>query len=325
MTSTQTTNPNPFALLGEEVTAGKLLTDQMAEAGADFPAQRRHLAAVTLNPDGTIDIDSAILAEEIAIVRTDEDTVLGIHSPKYTFQPFMEVARIAQEIVELRGDEGAKITNIGTYDGGRKFFVNMFMGEFAVDPMGIDDRFISSITGFSSHDASLANLFREGELRLACNNMLGMIRAGQFGLGYRIKHTKHMPERVVHAVAAITQHDDGLKTFKAEANQMQQISFGLDRVEALVDAMYPVDPDSKRAVTLGTARKEAIVRLFEGPSCAGKVGKTGWAAYNAVTEYIDHYRPDNTTEERAVLSITPGGHVERKKQEAGRRVLALAA
>lgn len=57
---------------------------------------------------------------------------------------------------------------------------------------------------------------------------------------------------------------------------------------------------------------------------AGAVGRTGWAAYNAVTEYVDHHRPRVSDRARAMQAIDPGSAPSKIKAKAADRILALA-
>jgi phage/plasmid-like protein (TIGR03299 family) len=319
--STITMNPNPFALLGEDVKDTTGLEPKMKAGGADFECRVRPTFTTIEDADGN---EVVIESSKVAVVRLDTQTILGEHSAKYRYQPFSEVAKIAQEIVDLRGAQGAEITTIGTFDGGRKLFINIFMGEQAIDPFGVNDVFHPFITGFSSHDASLPNIFREGNIRLACNNMLTMIRDGKHSLEYCIKHTKHMVERIVHATRSLVQADEALETYVTQAETLQRVQVSLNKVDRLITQLYGV-PEGKRGETIAKARRDTIVEIFEGPTCVGALGSTGWAAYNALTEYVDHHRPDNTTEERAVLSLTPNSWADKFKRTAGVATLALAA
>ena len=67
---------------------------------------------------------------------------------------------------------------------------------------------------------------------------------------------------------------------------------------------------------------ETIKTIYTGPKNAGAVGNNGWAAWNAVVEYLDHHR-DGTPEERALTSMDETSWVTKRKLAAQQAVLSL--
>jgi hypothetical protein len=63
--------------------------------------------------------------------------------------------------------------------------------------------------------------------------------------------------------------------------------------------------------------------LFLSDKNAGGYGFNGWSAYNAVGEYLDHYR-EAPAKDRAMSSMDLNSWVSKKKLEAQSRILALA-
>jgi hypothetical protein len=63
--------------------------------------------------------------------------------------------------------------------------------------------------------------------------------------------------------------------------------------------------------------------LYVNDKNAGGYGFNGWSVYNAIGEYLDHYR-DAKPEERAIASMDYNSWVTRKKAEAQSLVLSLA-
>jgi hypothetical protein len=62
--------------------------------------------------------------------------------------------------------------------------------------------------------------------------------------------------------------------------------------------------------------------LYDNERNAGGFGYTGWSAYNAIVEYLDHYR-DADGDERALASMSTTSIVTQKKNTAQAFILAL--
>jgi hypothetical protein len=109
------------------------------------------------------------------------------------------------------------------------------------------------------------------------------------------------------------------------ANEMLTISMSAGRFDRVIDSVMPeseADTEKKRA-----NRDDAVASIkgiYAGPKNVGKVGENGWAAWNAIVEYYDHFRPAKNEEERALTSMDDSSWVTRKKLLAQEKVLSLA-
>ena len=72
------------------------------------------------------------------------------------------------------------------------------------------------------------------------------------------------------------------------------------------------------------------VKLFVSSPTVTPIGGTHWAAFNAVTEFVDHVAPSEAhaplgaaAHTRAVRTVTPGSTVQTLKAEAFRMLQAL--
>ena len=109
------------------------------------------------------------------------------------------------------------------------------------------------------------------------------------------------------------------------ANEMLSIPMTAGKFDRVIDSVMPIaeaDTDRKKA-----NRDEAVALIkgiYAGPKNVGKVGDNGWAAWNAIVEYYDHFRPANDDMERALTSMDDNSWVTRKKLTAQTAVLSLA-
>ncbi len=326
MTTNTVTNPNPFTTVGSQVTGETDLQKMLDAAGAGFRAIK--LPSQSTIPSGDPNVAGFVVESDEAcnIVRLDSREIIGSHGAKYHLQQYMETMRVAQEIVDLRKASGADaaIECVGTFDNGRKFFVNVSLGELIIDPQGIADKLGSHISGYSSHDGVLANFWREGNIRFWCNNVLPVLRdKGKIALGYYVKHTKNMPTRAEQAVSALLNGTGAMDLMHMQITNMLKVAATSATVKRMSEDIWsPPKADDKRSTTMAENRLDQIQDLFA--TEVNRVGSNGWAMYNAFTEWKDHFSTGGV-EKRALASVMPFSNVEDFKQDVGARVLALAA
>jgi len=99
-----------------------------------------------------------------------------------------------------------------------------------------------------------------------------------------------------------------------------------DKSRNLDKIINTVFPSQKGETDRQKTNREEIISVVRGlyPSAknAGGYGYNGWAAYNTIAEYFDHYR-DAKPEERAMSSMDPNSWVTKKKHEAQSAILSL--
>lgn len=144
----------------------------------------------------------------------------------------------------------------------------------------------------NSHDGTSSVFVKFTPVRVVCKNTLTM--ALNSGPALRITHTREIERRLEDArrnLKLINTHYDRLeRTFKG----FTATPMDLKRLNQFVAEVYPEPkPDTKTrdaAMRRMILDRNAVTRLFEhgrGNDLPGVAG-TLWAAYNAVTEYVDH-------------------------------------
>lgn len=301
------TRIDPYSLTGMEVKGLDDLDEILAAGGADFTAVS--LQPEVLTPEGIIKVPVQ------AILRDDDYSVVGVHKPGYNVIQYRQVAEIGLEAVNLRPEDNA-ISHVGVMKDGGQFYINIDLGTLVLDPNGIADKIERFLTVFSSHDGTLPVLLVPGNIRLACTNQLPSVRAKARSHGFVAKHTKNVLDKLSLAKQALGMADAAEQLFIEQAEQLLAAPASHQTVTTLVNKIWvPKDNPSDRQKTISASRMTAIHNLFDADTNAGTVGENRWAAYNAVTEYLDHGR-GTTAEKRALATIAPGGHVEKAKAKA---------
>jgi len=237
-----------------------------------------------------------IIDSHKAIVREEDKTVFGIHKAGYHMISNTDVADWFRDIV---GDEKC-IEAAGTLHDGAKVWM-------LADISGGDDFHLTAnhndtIKKYalltSSHDGSSALQAYLTPVRVVCQNTL-TAATSMAGIrdGISIKHTENSGARmeqgkqIMASLMGMYGNLDTVWNFLAE----QQITTR-DQAEAFIKQMLPDNPNSKKHTRTENARAEAL-DLFENGHANNLpgIGNTWYAAYNAVTEYIDHHRGTRAT------------------------------
>ncbi len=309
---------NPYDLTGADVSDETDLDDILAAGGASFDALRLIPTIKVAGPNGTT-IDQEV--DAVAIVRDDDNTVLGVHKGGYEMVQYRDVAEIALEVVGLAPSDNA-VKHCGVVGDGRQFFVNIELPELRIDPSGIDDVIKRYLTGFGSHDGTLGIMFVPEFLRYACTNMAPGVRAKARQFGFTAKHTKNVLEKLKLAEQALGMADEAAVEFVTQAETMLSLPMTKGGIEKLVGKLWGAAPDSSasdRAKTTYATRLGRVTTFYKNER--EQVGHNAWAAYNAVTEYLDHGR-GTTADKRAIATISPTGHVNKRKVAAAQILLA---
>ena len=92
----------------------------------------------------------------------------------------------------------------------------------------------------------------------------------------------------------------------------------------ILDGVFPTKATDTERQKRNRDGVVALVRgVYENEKNAGGYGYNGWSAYNAIVEYLDHYR-DAKADEKALASMNNNSWVTQKKVLAQEIILSLA-
>jgi hypothetical protein len=101
------------------------------------------------------------------------------------------------------------------------------------------------------------------------------------------------------------------EAFQAEADAMIAQACTDAEFAEIVARLWPIEEKSERSKTIGANRSHALNRLWRRSPTNEAIRGTRWAAYQAITEYTDHFapigdkrNPDGARAERALTSAS---------------------
>lgn len=220
--------------------------------------------------------------------RMDTGIALGRVGEIYTPVQNAEAYEMLSELIGL----GMVCESAGSMDGGAKVFVTAEIPEpLVIDPNGIADQVRQFLAIMNSHDGKGQVLGVVTPWRVVCGNT-HRFAVRDAVAKFKIRHTKNAMNKIAAARDALAHTVDYFKSFAAEETALVQTSYGHDELDALIKDVWELKPGkdgqpSKRSITIAANRTEKIHEIFDAE--ANRIGRTAFAAENAITAYVDHF------------------------------------
>jgi phage/plasmid-like protein (TIGR03299 family) len=317
----------PWHRLGTPMKGLQTAEAMLEAADADFHVAIAGVAAVDVDGQVILDLDGKPLMVEDsrATVRINKDgtyDALSTVGTRYVVQQNLDCLNRALDIVNSRGD--AIVDTCGVLKGGREFFASIDLGGLIIDPTGVNDKIERFLLVRNGHDGKTPITYANTSIRAVCKNtvMVGMKSALRV---FTARHTRNQDAAISEAKSVLELSTEWAEEFQRTAELMLSINIP-DRSHSLDKIINTVFPTQKGETDRQKTNREEIISVIRGlyPSAknAGGFGYNGWAVYNTVAEYFDHYR-DAKPAERAMSSMDPNSWVTKKKHETQSAILSL--
>ena len=256
--------------------------------------------------------------------------VLGVVGSKY--EPVQNEAscQLLDALVDQSG--GAHFETAGALRGGRETFVTMKLPSTMVfdGKDGSKDRTDFYLAALNSHDGSSAFRFLITPIRIVCANTQSAA-IGSAKASFAIRHTGGARASIQEARNALKLSWRYVEAFEAEAAKLYAQPMDTEQVRRFADTLLEVDAAGTEATARHRRdRATGIVKLWTSSPTIAPIAGTRWAAYNAVTEYLDHIVPirgartaSDASAARALRSITTAGSSQSLKAQAFRMLQTL--
>ncbi len=169
------------------------------------------------------------------------------------------------------------------------------------------------LVALNSHDGTSAFRLLVSPVRVVCANTQAAAIAGAKS-SYKIRHTSGAAGYVAEARQALGLTFKFAEAFQAQADAMISEQITRDEFTALIAKVWTseaADTGSKRAKTMQDDRNRELRRLMWTADTNENIRGTRWAAYQSITEYLDHTAPiaaksgqADARAERAITSTT---------------------
>lgn len=286
--------------LGTVVAGAKTPEEALELAGTGYTVAKAPLYAsipTNLGP-GPVLVE---LHDHEATYRTDNGNILGVVSAGYPIIQNITPMQMLAEIV--RTGEAGIVAHAALGRGERLFAVLDLtrLKDLAVpwDPSRHDAYLVAQWW----HDGTGALTFGESLVRVDCQNMANaqLAYAERVGRLARIVHRGDTTDAVEDARRILGYAERDITAFMNLLAKMSEPVIREPKVwiDGFTERLIPIPPDMDRPATRIEAR-EAVKHLFLESKTLVGVPTSPYRAFQAVTEYADHYRPLRVADEALV-------------------------
>lgn len=206
-------------------------------------------------------------------------------------------------------ESGAKFHTMGSLELGRKVFMSMKLPEGVL--IGGEDAVDMYFVGSNAHDGSASLMAMVTPVRPVCKNTLDAgVKAAR--RKWSMRHVGDVQGKVQEVREGLEMSYKYIKGFEKLGNDLLADPFSDEEMEGLLQELIP-DPktDSEGWVQRAEGQRHSIMNLFRNSDTTEFGRGTKWAAYNAVTEYADWYRPGSPERRaREALGIGVNTHLK---------------
>ena len=270
------------AVLGTDIATATTVDEALQMAGLDWGLQMHEAKALTVLTDTGV-ISTSIPGQKL-LLRDDSFTTLAAVGSAY--EPVDN--RAAFDLADRARQLGAVFAHAGETDHGRKAFLTMDLPEARVNVGGKDLVDFGVIFRTSHGSGSITG--EVSGMRLVCSN--GLVQGIGAGSKWTVRHTRTATDRIALAEDTLRGAARYAKEFAAIGESLISMRYTVDEFVAYIDRLYPRPDEAKKAaVTRWENRRGELLDLFRIAETQEDARGTRWAAYNAVTEWEDWFRP----------------------------------
>ncbi len=282
------------------------LADGLKLAGLDW----------TVRQEAIFTADMAPIESHVLQVRSTDKSHLGVVGAGYKTLQNVDAFKWFEPLLQ---DKSAILESAGSLRNGRKVWILARLNTAAQEIVK-GDAVVPYLLLAHAHDGTLAVHVQFTAIRVVCANTLGMAignssNAARKGKALRLKHTKSLTQGLIAAQQTIDMAKQTwnvtAQAFRAmAAKPMSGASFSLYARDVL---NFPLEEE------LSTRSKNTIDSLqdiFEnGPGLTARSRGTVWAAYNAITDWVDHDRSRDISKGLESTWFGPGADIRARAFE----------
>lgn len=207
--------------------------------------------------------------------------VVGSH-----YEPIQNEAH-ADLLNTIVDESGAHFETAGSLRDGKQTFISMKMPETM--NIGGKDPVDLYLVALNSHDGTSPFRFLVTPVRVVCaNTQAAALQEAK--ASFSIRHTRGAVGHIQEARDALGLTFKYVEAFEAHAELMMQSSLTDSAFETIIAGLFaPDDSTSTRQRNTAVNHIENVVALWRDSATVKEIKNTRWGAYQAVTEYTDHF------------------------------------
>lgn len=236
---------------------------------------------------------------------THKNQYLGVVGSHYTPIQNEEHVGLLNAIVD---ESGAHFETAGSLKGGREVFITMKMPSSM--QVGGFDAVDQYIVAMNSHDGTSPLKFMVTPIRVVCANTLAAATRSAKS-SFSVRHVASAQFALQEAREALALSFKYFDEFEVAAEKMIQQQMNDDEFNSMIQNLFEkAKAETPRQEATFNKHASAAFELWKQSSTMEGIRGTRWCAYQAVTEYTDHFmgvNKSNTKDEgtaRALRAVT---------------------
>ena len=238
-----------------------------------------------------------------ALVRDDNNTIVGVHSDGY--QPYQN-HELMDLLHQVSGRTGLEIHRGGDFKGGGRIYVQLKGNDLKLG----NDRIEGFLTGVNSFDGSTSLAFGHSNTTISCQNTFFRVMSG---LQNKVRHTKSMSlkvEDICRRLDVVLEEEK--QTFKY-ITELSETRFDDLIKEKVTRKLFGIKPEINLMDedALSTRTRNNLSRFYI--DLNGELNEKGdnmWGLFSGVTKYTTHsYSKNDNTEAKMFGGI---GQIEQE-------------
>jgi phage/plasmid-like protein (TIGR03299 family) len=235
--------------------------------------------------------ESNIETKSIAIVRQDNNAILGVHGDGYHPLQNSEMMEILDRI---SGKMGLPLHKGGYFGEGQKVYVQLKTQDLNVGT----DKVKGYLTCVNSFDGSTSLAFGHSNLTISCQNTFF---ANYREMANKVRHTQKMHERIDIICMQIEDVLRAEQKIFQNITRMSEVRIDQKVRDMVLERILNLDKEERLAdlTTLSTRKKNILSDLEV--NIAGEVQDKGgnlWGLFSGITKYTTHSLKGDSNENK---------------------------
>jgi len=235
--------------------------------------------------------ESNLETESVAIVRSDNNAILGVHGDGYHPLQNSEMMEILDRI---SGKMGLPLHKGGYFGQGQKVYIQLKTQDLSLGR----DQVKGYLTCVNSFDGSTSLAFGHSNLTISCQNTFF---ANYREMANKVRHTQRMHERIDIICMQIEDVLRAEQKIFQSIGRMTEVKIDQKVRDMVLGMMLNLDKEERLAdlSTLSTRKKNILSDLEV--NIAGEIQDKGgnlWGLFSGITKYTTHSLKGDSNENK---------------------------
>lgn len=241
-------------------------------------------------------VSGIVIPDKIALVRDDNQRVLGIHGKGY--QPYQN-HELLDLLYRISQQTGLELHKGGSFGGGEKVYLQLKSQDFRIN----NDTIKGYISGFNSFDGSSSLGFGNSTITVSCQNTFWM---GYGQVKNKFRHSQSMMSRIEEHLRKI---DTLLELEKLHFNNIERlgnIKLSKEVKDLVTQRLFDLTKEERLSPDEISTRKRNNMIKFEMDLLeqTSQKGDNLWGLFSGVTKYTTHSMKKGDNTEQKIFGVT---------------------